>query len=132
MRIQAGLGTCRGIVFWALVWLDVFAGTFPERQRTCLLDQFVSACPGFAQQHRQQVQTIRPFALSQSLSRKRSKRGEEIDLANQRIGYTRPDPVRPAGNERNPGASLERAIFASAQRSGRAMAIQFLDRLVLV
>src|ERR1043166_7266270 len=122
----------RGIKSWAAVWFDVLVWTFPERKSTRLLDQFVSARRRFAQQSRQQVQAVRPFALSQGLSGKRSERSKEIDLANQSIGYPGLDPVRPARNERNARASFERAVLPSAQRSRRAMTVQFLHRLILV
>src|SRR5207237_3472777 len=119
--------------FCTLFRLNVFARSLPERESaSSLLDQLRAAEFRFAQQRRQHVHAVRTVTRHQGLSRERSERGEEIDLANQRVGYTGLNPGRPAGHKRNTSAALENAVLPPAQGSSRAMAVQFLERLILI
>ena len=66
------------------------------------------------------------------LARERGEGGEEIHLADQRVGHAGLHAPRPADDERHARATLEDAVLAAAQRAGRPVAAKLLHRVVLV
>ena len=108
--------------------------SLPERQRARpARPATVRAVVDVPEQRRQHVLAVaRASGRTAGAPSERRERRDEIDLGDERVGDRRLHARRPAHDERHARAALEVAVLAAAERPGRRVVAELLDRLVAI